>query len=436
MPPPDDPSKSRSTEPPWAEPDTLHGMIQRGRGACYPEALANRARASEYVIACIVRDPRWDHQVEERAWLYAALIADLGIDLTRCRPAYTSPSDPHGDSDAWLATDVLALLARRGVDGAVTELRHYLRTGRDLDQALARLLPFAEHSEADGLLDDVLAVADDERLAAALGPFGPFDDLSAPPWPNWCRANTRVGEVIALAECTRTAHRTPAPDRAARDRQRLLAAAVDRKLIDPTAARDLTEERWENTLLTLSADLLDSTDTSAADRIALCRSLRTLRSPRTLTWARTHAGLRTPVQRTALSLFAERAEPADAPHLLELLTTAASPDTHIYTQHDLVTALGRLHHSPAAPTIEELFDNTVYSYLRTRCATELSHLTREFPVSRATECLYDCESRTRAIGIAHADLSLPEVRDRLAHIGHDPTEDDDNRRAAAARINR
>ncbi|MFI6169151.1 hypothetical protein ACIBCN_20395 [Nocardia sp. NPDC051052] len=50
----------------WAEPGTLRGMIQRGRGACYPEAQAEPAKAGDLVVDCIVHDPRWDHQVEQR----------------------------------------------------------------------------------------------------------------------------------------------------------------------------------------------------------------------------------------------------------------------------------------------------------------------------------------------------------------------------------
>ncbi|MFI7670583.1 hypothetical protein [Nocardia sp. NPDC049526] len=52
-----------------AEPSTLLGLIQRGRGACFVAALERPALARDLVVDCIVCDPRWDHQVEQRDWL-------------------------------------------------------------------------------------------------------------------------------------------------------------------------------------------------------------------------------------------------------------------------------------------------------------------------------------------------------------------------------
>src|SRR5262245_24064910 len=98
-----------------AEPSTLLGLIERGRGACFGAALAQPALARDLVVDCIVRDPRWDHQVEQRDWLYAALVAELGIELARLRAAYAGPVDAGGDAEAWLATGVFAQLARRGI---------------------------------------------------------------------------------------------------------------------------------------------------------------------------------------------------------------------------------------------------------------------------------------------------------------------------------
>ncbi|MEU7634206.1 hypothetical protein AB0C34_30255 [Nocardia sp. NPDC049220] len=165
----DDADDPGSTESSWAEPSTLLGMIQRGRGACYGAAHAERAMAAEFVVDCVVHDPRWDHQVEERSWLYATLVVDLGVDLSRLRAALAGPVGASGDSDTWLATGVLERLAHRGVGGSITELRHCLRSGRDLEQVLGSSIPFTGHPEAEGLLDDVLEVADDEQLRSTIG---------------------------------------------------------------------------------------------------------------------------------------------------------------------------------------------------------------------------------------------------------------------------
>lgn len=67
------------------ESNTLLGLVQRGRGAGFEAALTQPAQARAHVVDCIVRDPRWDHQVEQRDWLYAALVAELGIEPARLR---------------------------------------------------------------------------------------------------------------------------------------------------------------------------------------------------------------------------------------------------------------------------------------------------------------------------------------------------------------
>ena len=157
----------------WAGPGTLLGLLQRGRGEGYRRSLIERDEASELVVECIVDDPRLDPQVEDRGWFYAALVDELGIDLPLLRRAYADDEvrnpNPFGwDTSAWLATDVFELVARRGIPGGVTELRRYLRTGRDLGLALDHLLPLATHREAAGLLEDILEVADAERLRAEL----------------------------------------------------------------------------------------------------------------------------------------------------------------------------------------------------------------------------------------------------------------------------
>ncbi|MEV0708466.1 hypothetical protein [Nocardia aurea] len=96
--------------------------------------------------------------------------------------------------------------------------------------------------------------------------------------------------------------------------------------------------------------------------------------------------------------------------------------------------MSALDHTPCVETVEAIFDSTVYSYLRERCAKTTSRLSSAFARERAVECLDDCESGTRRVGITHADLSIRGVRERLGRIAEDPTEDDDNRQAARNRI--
>jgi hypothetical protein len=49
----------------YADPVTFAGQLQRGRGSAARRACAERG-AGEAVYDCVVRDPRWDHQDDER----------------------------------------------------------------------------------------------------------------------------------------------------------------------------------------------------------------------------------------------------------------------------------------------------------------------------------------------------------------------------------
>ncbi|MFF2083669.1 hypothetical protein ACFVVM_07820 [Nocardia sp. NPDC058176] len=427
---------AESTDTPLAGPDTLLGMIQRGRGACRPAALAQPTIARELVVDCIVGDPRWDHQVESRGWLYANLVVDLGIDPIRFRPAYAGPLDPTGDSDAWLTLGVLGHLAARGTAGSIAELRHYLRSGRDLNIALDRLIPFVDHPEAQGLLDDILQVYDNDQLLDCVGFCSPAE-LALPPWPQWRRESARIDRTVRAAELVRAQHARLARDRGPSDRELVLRAAVAAKVVAAPSTLDLSAEQWETTLLTVATDYSYGADIgwTRREQIALRRCLRQLNSPSASEWARANVDLDSDLGYWALSILSSTATPADAPALLELLTEAlARGNDHIVDQCTLVSALAPLEHVAAVPIIEEIFDTTVYSYLRRQCAEALSRLSTEFGAGRAVECLDDCESGTRAVAIACVDIGVPGVRQRLDHLAEDPSEDDDNRLAARARV--
>ncbi|MGW4351058.1 hypothetical protein ACWELJ_03105 [Nocardia sp. NPDC004582] len=413
MPEPSNTDSDPTTEQTWAEPDSLLGLIQRGRGAARAAAAAAPEAAAEHLIDCIVHDPRWDHQVEERDWLYATLAAELDIDLRRLRAACDGPPDPTGDPDAWLVVGVLERLARRGVAGSVTELRAYLRTRRDIDLAVRALIPFVDVPEADGLFDELLDVADDEQRRLLLHRPERRSESPAPMRP-------RASGLAA---------------RDAADRNRILQLAADHGLIAPTTRPECPDSDWETIVFEIAAYALADQSIPLGIRIATRRQVLRLRSPSALAWARTTAGLESEHNRLALSLLADLAEPTDADVLLAHLVASTAEGSQFISQHcDLVQALRRLDHRPAVPVVEAIADTTVYSYLRQRCALLFARLSEQFPRGRAIEYLDDCESETRGIAIATVDLSVPGVRERLTRIAADPTEEDDNRTAAAARI--
>jgi len=58
-------------------PDTRLGAIQRGLGRGFRQVAQGGAGARDDLLYCIVRDPRWDKQVDQRAAAYAQLMIRL-----------------------------------------------------------------------------------------------------------------------------------------------------------------------------------------------------------------------------------------------------------------------------------------------------------------------------------------------------------------------
>src|SRR5207302_9799042 len=61
-----------------AAPDSLLGLLQRGRGQGYINALAaGRASAEAAIVECVTHDPRIAHQVESRDEYYGRCAIEL-----------------------------------------------------------------------------------------------------------------------------------------------------------------------------------------------------------------------------------------------------------------------------------------------------------------------------------------------------------------------
>ena len=99
--------------PTTAPPDTLLGMVQRGRGAGWLAAVADPVEGRAALLACLTDDPRWDHQVESRAEFYASLAVALEVsaaDIAACGDI--------NDEDHWLVAETLTALSVRGDSNA------------------------------------------------------------------------------------------------------------------------------------------------------------------------------------------------------------------------------------------------------------------------------------------------------------------------------
>lgn len=418
-----------------ADPDTLDGLLQRGRGEGYRRALLDPSRATDVVIHCIAVDPRWDHQVESRNWFYASLVAELGIDLARLRVSSVHPPARSGDAAARITTRVLELSAKRGIPGAVEQLRLYLRSNRDPEQALHSLLPFAGQVEEAPLLQEILEHADERQIADALWVV---HDLDAAPWPDWRRASSIINSAV-LAETGRRAELRSgsggsSPKRDNAMRARLIKEAGSAPAWTPLA-RLAALDVDDDVLLEVAATLLDDPTQKGIVRTAIRHTLWRLNTSKALDWARLTASENTESGSAALNLLTKLAEAVDVPQLRSFLEWAiAEGRGGIYTQCALVEALGRLRDASSIPAFKLLFNTTVYSYLRGMCAVALSRTDPNFPSGSALECLWDCESGTRLLAINAAEVTSEIVRKRLTQMAGDVTEGRQCRLAAAGAL--
>jgi hypothetical protein len=179
-----------------ADPHSLEGMLQRGRGAGFRGALADPEAARALVLRCIHVDPRWDHQVESRGWYLASLVMQLDIDVTTVLPSLEGDADPTGDSDLRLALDVLEVCTKSGVPGAAHELFRYLRSGRDDHLAVATLLRVLDFPEVASGMPPALESVDIAEIADALAWNNEALDSDA--WSAIRREQPRADEATTL----------------------------------------------------------------------------------------------------------------------------------------------------------------------------------------------------------------------------------------------
>ncbi|MFJ9691950.1 hypothetical protein [Kitasatospora sp. NPDC101183] len=89
-----------------APPNTLLGLLQRGRGNGALIAAEDAGAAAELVYGCIRYEWRWDRQTDDRALYLARLIRDLDLPVG---PVAEMPAGDEGTRER--AAEVLALLA-------------------------------------------------------------------------------------------------------------------------------------------------------------------------------------------------------------------------------------------------------------------------------------------------------------------------------------
>lgn len=413
----------------WAASDSLEGRLQRGRGLGFLDAVSDPGSAS-LVVRCVIEDPRWDPQVEERGLYYARLIEKLGVALDPIEEHLLR--DPQGPT---LPLDTLEALGLHGDERALAILRRYLEEGAAWESALYRLANVVPPAALDDLRaiarrrgDESELTADPVVAAARIAPDAArrreFAGLSTEELLERAAREPRlyVKFASALRDHSRAESRTTLLRTIATGDEGARAAAL-------VALGDLGDDG----ILDVCEELLRSGEPERLSRAAY-RAATSLPTNGALERGRQWASATGDLRTAGLVLVARLGSAPDLSLLQHTLVTA-SHEEDVYLLCDVADGLARIGDASSIEPLEDAYERAVYSYLRGRCALALEMLSREFASTLAYESLWDCESTTRLAGCrALASSRLQEAAPWLRELHDDPAEDPEVRQAAAGRI--
>jgi len=436
-----------------ADPGTVLGQLQRGRGAGWRAAVRSD-KGRELLRSCLEHDPRWDSQVEDRADYYARLALALNLTVEDIEPDEVAVDD----EGRALGISVLGRLAVRGDHRALQRLRLELERPGDKSSVLWKLGEVPDGRGIEGV--DAILV----RSCAAGELTELIDDTRHLPWETWAQSHPAIAAARSQADELRRASRArPVPPEADAPVDELLGfewsgatpKAVVRRLAETTDASEVRALREAATgpwgparklaLLAL-AERRDpaAVDTAAevftrnvvgAERASAFRYFLALDASVILPLAREWLELEDDRSRVAAATMVLHSTPDDLPAIRAAFSCAWSAQS-MYAICDLVDALGRLHTVGPHPELRVVFTDVAYSYARRRAAAALAATDPEFPTTYAAECLWDCEEETRLVGAKTLDPSVSEAKSGLVQLAEDPFEVEDVRDAAREAIQR
>ncbi|MFV6032619.1 hypothetical protein [Streptomyces sp. NPDC056264] len=392
----------------YAHPDSVEGLLQRGRGLGAARALRDPAGSATHVYDGIHRDWRWDG-TDERSLYLARLVRDLALPPGPVVGRLTEDEDTCAR-----AGEVLELLALAGSGEAREGLRAYVRVGEHWVRVLESL-------------SDAWPVEWWEDLGdIARTRIGGEEELpwSTEPW-------TRFGIEVQSHPSA------PRPSLAGLGTQELLCLLAAHGTGDGTkvdALRALGDRGPVEELI----PLVPSLGMSDVDRpLPLLRRaverLGVLAVPAAHGWAQ---GDLPWLARLGADVVAEHPVPESLPGLLDEL--AGQWATRAWCGPDRTARrLARL--GPAAagalPHLRRFWLHTPHSYERTAYLEAMAAIEPDpgclGPLY--TESLWDCEERARLLGIASAPAG-PEALARIAVLNDDPMETAEVRAAARVRL--
>ncbi len=369
----------------WADPYTLLGQLQRGRGIGVREALLTDG-ADALVVRCIERDSRWDRQLEERGVYMARLVTALAIPIDAIGVNVTKPGFP---CHMWF--DTLVELAGGGSEAAARVLLRYVRDAApedDVAHLLARLWADGGAACRDGLETVALSRLDDDALRRVV--------RNDEPWT----ARRGIPRVAAAFEQRRTrrvaAIRSPRAKRSATadlDDRTLLGMAHEPLHSDERAAAFRELGRRGNTALLDIAELPELRNSSGfvtyLAPVVLGFGGNAL--PRARAWLGSGDEY---LVRLGETVIAEHGEVQDGPALLGAFEVAVADDDWLHTE-PIARGLGRVGYEASIRSIVDAWAVTKHSHARAAYLEALAGLRASGLGLLRDEALDDCESEVR-----------------------------------------
>jgi hypothetical protein len=394
----------------YADPATVRGRLQRGRGRGAQDALTAHD-AADLVYECVMVDSRWDQVTEERDRYLARLVDRLDLSLLPLERHLFTSTRTHRD-EVELTLQVLALLTTVGRADAVRILRRYALEGRHWADALELIASSWTDTVPeiwDGLGRDIIARYDDVELADHV--------YTWQPWTSWAETQPRIRRILDQ----RAAGRADSPrGRPASDDLAILSSAelIERAISDTDRRRSLRElgRRGDSTVLDLAED--PSLRNAAGWPVGMPQALRELGTAavaRARTWI--ESGDST-VKDLAVSVLADFGDRGDGAFLLEALATATRAGAWCAAETP-ARGLGRLGISEATDALVHAWETTVHSVAREHIFAGLRGCAPDTAAHFAVEGLEDCERHVQ-IAACSAVPGIEPARIRLADLCRDP----------------
>jgi hypothetical protein len=455
-------------------------MLRQGRGNGFREASRGGVAAAGDVVSCVVDDPRWDRQVEQRDHYYASLLVRLDTDIAPIAGQVFREGEKQDECDLWLPIGVLAELARRAHEPAQSALAEAIRRGRWWRLCLDAL----EAVGGEALVCGVVRPEDVRSLVHAVGVDELVDAVQtvAAPWEAWA-AEVPALRFVPSARTRPNIERKPmsgpvhwiaarlrepvdpvirsslttaellglavAPD-ASRQIEKILRTRTDASTTQTLchAASAGTPEQRVVALRVLGErgcpdfvgeadDFLrnESRQTHAEckehrTRHAYLRYLERLPADATLEPARRWFAEPWPLSLAAERILAQHATRDDRLMLEDAGATALTSDD-MYRLCSVVDALAAVGASESIPLLGEVYARAPYSYARRGVVKALvPHVADELARELLEEALWDCEVGSRELACGAVSSSQIAIARRLAELAGDDFEEAGVRTAA------